>query len=211
MTGCARRAHDRVAVAEPELDDVDLLLDDRRRVDRALPHRAHRHPAAARLVAREARLVGEQHRRAPARRGGTRSSSRPARRRRRRRRNASQVGGYNPRSLKGVCPSGQRERAVNPSAQPTEVRILPPPLMNATRRPRRHSWTPCWTRERREHPGSTARVTSPTRASSRTGSSSPLRHADDRVRLAELDRVRRRQGLDDARSSRPDAQVSDTA
>jgi hypothetical protein len=26
-----------------------------------------------------------------------------------------------------VCPSGQRERAVNPSAQPTEVRILPPP------------------------------------------------------------------------------------
>ena len=28
---------------------------------------------------------------------------------------------------KGVCPSGQRERAVNPSAQPTEVRILPPP------------------------------------------------------------------------------------
>src|SRR5262249_34677104 len=33
---------------------------------------------------------------------------------------------YNPPFL-GVCPSGQRERAVNPSAQPTEVRILPPP------------------------------------------------------------------------------------
>ena len=31
----------------------------------------------------------------------------------------------------GVCPSGQRERAVNPSAQPTEVRILPPPLTHA--------------------------------------------------------------------------------
>src|SRR4029077_13510034 len=31
-------------------------------------------------------------------------------------------------ALPGVCPSGQRERAVNPSAQPTEVRILPPPL-----------------------------------------------------------------------------------
>jgi class 3 adenylate cyclase len=30
--------------------------------------------------------------------------------------------------LPGVCPSGQRERAVNPSAQPTEVRILPPPF-----------------------------------------------------------------------------------
>src|SRR3954471_7942454 len=34
-------------------------------------------------------------------------------------------------SLPGVCPSGQRERAVNPSAQPTEVRILPPPLPQA--------------------------------------------------------------------------------
>src|SRR5207253_9990319 len=38
----------------------------------------------------------------------------------------------------GVCPSGQRERAVNPSAQPTEVRILPPPL----RREVRCGWTP---------------------------------------------------------------------
>src|SRR5205823_8040326 len=36
--------------------------------------------------------------------------------------------GYNGPPLQGVCPSGQRERAVNPSAQPTEVRILPPPL-----------------------------------------------------------------------------------
>src|SRR3954447_3453321 len=31
----------------------------------------------------------------------------------------------------GVCPSGQRERAVNPSAQPTEVRILPPPYIRS--------------------------------------------------------------------------------
>ena len=30
--------------------------------------------------------------------------------------------------LQGVYPSGQRGRAVNPLAQPTEVRILPPPL-----------------------------------------------------------------------------------
>ena len=30
--------------------------------------------------------------------------------------------------LSGVCPSGQRERSVKPPAQPTEVRILPPPL-----------------------------------------------------------------------------------
>src|SRR5919109_3013054 len=27
----------------------------------------------------------------------------------------------------GECPSGQRERSVKPSAQPTQVRILPPP------------------------------------------------------------------------------------
>src|SRR5207245_5040604 len=33
----------------------------------------------------------------------------------------------------GVCPSGQRERAVNPSAQPTEVRILPPPSRTTRR------------------------------------------------------------------------------
>ena len=37
--------------------------------------------------------------------------------------------------LPGVCPSGQRERAVNPSAQPTEVRILPPPPRVPGRRP----------------------------------------------------------------------------
>jgi Holliday junction resolvase-like predicted endonuclease len=33
----------------------------------------------------------------------------------------------------GECPSGQRERTVNAPAQPTEVRILPPPL-SSTRR-----------------------------------------------------------------------------
>src|SRR5262249_10309158 len=43
----------------------------------------------------------------------------------------STVQGYNSPPLKGVCPSGQRERAVNPSAQPTEVRILPPPFSSA--------------------------------------------------------------------------------
>ncbi len=30
-------------------------------------------------------------------------------------------------SAPGECPSGQRERAVNAPAQPTQVRILPPP------------------------------------------------------------------------------------
>ena len=74
------------------------------------------------------RLVGEQHGRALPRRAGTRSSTRPARRRPRSRRSASQAWRLQCRALPGVCPSGQRERAVNPSAQPTEVRILPPPL-----------------------------------------------------------------------------------
>src|SRR5215213_5067737 len=37
------------------------------------------------------------------------------------------AGGRATLAAPGVCPSGQRERAVNPSAQPTEVRILPPP------------------------------------------------------------------------------------
>src|SRR5262249_48664087 len=32
----------------------------------------------------------------------------------------------------GVYPSGQRGRVVNPLAQPTEVRILPPPLARFT-------------------------------------------------------------------------------
>ena len=37
------------------------------------------------------------------------------------------VGDYPP-GLLGRCPSGQRERAVNPSALPSEVQILPGPL-----------------------------------------------------------------------------------
>ena len=36
----ARAAHDGVAEPEPQLDEVDLLLDDRRRVDRAVRERA---------------------------------------------------------------------------------------------------------------------------------------------------------------------------
>ena len=79
-------------------------------------------PAAARLVARERRLVDEQHRAPP--------SARRMRRRRPRRAAADDehVEALHEReatmrALPGVCPSGQRERAVNPSAQPTEVRI----------------------------------------------------------------------------------------
>src|SRR6185369_12653199 len=40
--------------------------------------------------------------------------------------------GYNGRPL-GVFPSGQRGRAVNPLALPSEVRILPPPLRRKVR------------------------------------------------------------------------------
>src|SRR5581483_12442929 len=53
-------ADDRVPVAEAELDEVDLLLDDRRRVDRAAADGAHGEPAAAGLVAGEAGAVDEQ-------------------------------------------------------------------------------------------------------------------------------------------------------
>ena len=62
-----RSALDGIGVAEPQLDDVDLLLDDGCRVDRALQKCTGGQPAAARLVAREGRPIGEQHR--DARRG----------------------------------------------------------------------------------------------------------------------------------------------
>ena len=121
----ARPVDDRRAVAEAELDLVDPLLDDRGRVDRALAHGPHRHPAAAGLVAREGRLVGEKH--------GSSLLGEPVGGRRSGRPTTDddrviafhEVEATMPRTP-GVCPSGQRERAVNPSAQPTEVRILPP-------------------------------------------------------------------------------------
>ena len=62
--GRASGAHDAIAVAEAQLDQVDLLLDDRCRIDRAAPKGARRQAAAAGLVAREGRLVREQHGRA---------------------------------------------------------------------------------------------------------------------------------------------------
>ncbi len=58
--GRTRRALDPVAVPEAQLDQVDLLLDHRARVDGAAAEGARREAAAARLVAREGRLVGEQ-------------------------------------------------------------------------------------------------------------------------------------------------------
>src|SRR5204862_594248 len=118
----------RIAVAEAQLHNVDKLLDDRCRIDRATEEGAGREAAAAGLVARERRLVDEQNGKAlprevvagcrPCRPApdhehvealhGSEATMRPA--------------------LPGVGPSGQRERAVNPSAHPTEDRILPPPL-----------------------------------------------------------------------------------
>ncbi len=53
----------------------------------------------------------------------------------------------------GRCPSGQRERAVNPSASPTEVRILPGPPHSAA-----WQFRPATSRSpRRAHPGVRAR------------------------------------------------------
>ena len=50
------------AVAEPQLDEIDLLLDDRRRVDRALQEGARGQSPTTWLVSGEGRTVGEQHR-----------------------------------------------------------------------------------------------------------------------------------------------------
>ncbi len=47
----------------------------------------------------------------------------------------------------GRCPSGQRERAVNPSASPTEVRILPGPPPSAA-----WQFRPATSRSPRAHP-----------------------------------------------------------
>ena len=49
------------AVAKAEAHAVDDVLDDRIGRDRQVPHRSHRQPAAAGLVAWETRLVDEQH------------------------------------------------------------------------------------------------------------------------------------------------------
>src|SRR4029079_8030877 len=57
--GRLRAADDRVSEAEPKLDEIDLLLDDRRRIDGAMRERARRDAAAARLVARERRPVDQ--------------------------------------------------------------------------------------------------------------------------------------------------------
>ena len=54
-------ALDRVTEAEAELEHVDLGFDDGRRVDGALPDGTDGQPTPARLVARERRLVDEQH------------------------------------------------------------------------------------------------------------------------------------------------------
>src|SRR6266542_2630337 len=61
------RALEGGAIAEPQLEAVDDVLDDRVERERKQPRRAQRDSAAAGLVAREAGLVDEQHRGAAAR------------------------------------------------------------------------------------------------------------------------------------------------
>src|SRR5918994_7588204 len=117
------------------------VLDDRRDVDRELLDCATGDPAAAGLVPREAGTVGEED-------GGARASK--VDRRRRSRRPGPDDDRVEPLhglrlqwpALQG-CPSGQRERAVNPPAQPTKVRILPPASHQGASR-----IGICWTRFR---------------------------------------------------------------
>ena len=59
---CLRVPLDGGAVAEPQLDEIDLLLDDRRRVDRALQEGSRGQSPTTWLVSGEGRPVGEQHR-----------------------------------------------------------------------------------------------------------------------------------------------------
>ena len=73
----AARAAETPVVVEPQLERVDDALDDRADVARRLPQRPAREAAAARLVAREARPVGEQHARPAA--GEVDRSRRPRR------------------------------------------------------------------------------------------------------------------------------------
>ncbi len=125
----ARASLEPRAVMQPAVETVDDVLDDGVDREREQPRGAARDSAAARLVPREGRRVDEQNVRAGAgepvrggRAGGPAANDCDVER------------AHSPKlqwPLPGVCPSGQRERAVNPSAQPTEVRILPPPLARA--------------------------------------------------------------------------------
>src|SRR5215211_626439 len=120
-------------VSEPELERRYAVLDDGRHVDRDLVDRPVREPAAARLVAREARTVDQEDGRArarepvrsrrPGRPGPDHDGVEPLHRPE----STPANGGYNPRPP-GEYPSGQRGPAVNRLAPPTEVRILSPPL-----------------------------------------------------------------------------------
>src|SRR5581483_7426403 len=121
-----RAALEARAEVEAALEALDHVFDHRVDREREQPRGAQCHAAAAGLVAGEPRLVHYEYTRARAReavrarRAGWSGAD-----------DGDVVGGHAVRlqsSAPGVCPSGQRERAVNPSAQPTEVRILPPPF-----------------------------------------------------------------------------------
>ena len=120
---------ERRPVPQSQLEPVDVTLDDRRRIHGHLLQRTARETAAARLVAREAGLLGEQHARARAsevdrRRGagGTCADDEDVVRLHVDESRDARLQSAVPQGF----PSGQRGRAVNPLAQPSEVRILSP-------------------------------------------------------------------------------------
>ena len=130
-------ALDPAGEVEPEPHARRPVLDHRVDRERQLADGAHREPAATRLVARERGLVGQQDATRLRLRDDTQPSIQPAPRQRRGRQSAPQTRGYNADPPWGEFPSGQRGRAVNPLAQPSEVRILSPPFPRAFRRARK--------------------------------------------------------------------------
>ena len=129
--GCLAAAPHTTAVPGPKYEAVDDMLDHRLDITGRMPKSTAREPATAWLVAREVGLVGQEH-------AGT-AASEVDRRSRARRAGADdehvemlhdRIVGLEGRWLqlptRQGFPSGQRGRAVNPLAQPSEVRILPP-------------------------------------------------------------------------------------
>ena len=120
------------SVADADDHAIDNVLHDRIDCTRQMPKRASGEPSATRLVAWEARLVDEENahpgplevdRRGRSCRPGTDDEDVEAL-------HPAIVGRRGEprlqlRAAQGF-PSGQRGRAVNPLAQPSEVRILPP-------------------------------------------------------------------------------------
>ena len=128
-SGSSRPPLEALPVAEAHLERPHDVLDDGVDGARQLAHGPSRHAAAAGLVAREAGAVGEQDSRPPlASRIAVADPAGPAPTTIASNRSTGGSYASRPATLRRAqgCPSGQRERAVNPPAQPTKVRILPP-------------------------------------------------------------------------------------